>query len=109
MSPYFAFLHHVAAFVVFAALVVELVLVKGELTLKIARKIQLADMAYGIAAGSVIVIGLFRVFYFEKGAGYYIHSMSFWVKMAAFIAVGLLSIMPTVEFLSWSKSLKADT
>ena len=107
MSPYFAFLHHVAAFILFAALVVEFVLMKGEFTLKIARKIQLADMAYGIAAGSVIAIGVLRVLYFEKGADYYMHSTPFWIKMTAFAAVGLTSILPTVEILYWSTSLKA--
>jgi putative membrane protein len=106
MAPYFAFLHHLAAFTLFAALVVELILIKDELTLSSARKIQLADMAYGIAAGSVIVIGLLRVFYFEKGAEYYIHSVPFFIKMTAFILVGALSILPTIEFLSWSKFLK---
>jgi putative membrane protein len=106
MAPYFAFLHHVAAFTLFSALVVEFILMKDELTLSSARKIRLADMAYGIAAGSVVVIGLLRVFYFKKGAGYYMHSVPFFIKMAAFILVGVLSILPTIEFLSWSKVLK---
>lgn len=107
MAPSFAFLHHLAVFILFAALVVEFVLLQDELTLSSARKIRFADMAYGIAAGSVIVIGLLRVFYFEKGAAYYLNSVPFWIKMAAFLSVGVMSILPTMEFLSWSKPLKA--
>lgn len=107
MAPYFAFLHHLAAFTIFASLVVEFVLIKDELTLKSAKKLQLADMIYGIAAGMVIIVGFLRVFYFEKGADYYFHSVPFIMKISAFITVGLLSIFPTIEYLSWSKSLKA--
>jgi putative membrane protein len=68
MTSFFAFLHHVAAFALVAALVVEFVLIKEDLTLKSARKLQLADLAFGISAGIVLVVGLLRVFYFEKGA-----------------------------------------
>jgi putative membrane protein len=64
-------------------------------------------MVLGIAAGALLVIGLLRVFFFEKGADYYFHSHGFLTKFSVFIAVGLLSIIPTVEFLSWRGALKA--
>jgi putative membrane protein len=107
MAPYFAFLHHIAAFTLFAALVIELVLVRDELTVRTAKNIRYADMAFGIAAGFIILVGFLRVFYFEKGADYYFHSTFFNMKIIAFIIVGLLSIYPTVVFLSWSKALKS--
>jgi putative membrane protein len=50
---------------------------------------------------------LLRVFYFEKGADYYFHSHAFTAKFSIFIAIGLLSIVPTVEFLSWRSALGA--
>jgi putative membrane protein len=106
MPALFAFLHHVAAFVLFATLVLEKVLLGGELTLQSARKIQRADMAFGIAAGAILVIGFLRVYYFEKGAEYYYHSAPFIAKMSLFVIVGLLSIYPTIVFLKWGKSLK---
>ena len=106
MTPFFAFLHHLAAFTLVAALAVEFVLLRGELTLRTARKLQLVDMVFGVSAGIVLVIGLLRVFYFEKGASYYFHSAPFIAKLSLFVMVGLLSIYPTVEFLSWGKSLK---
>jgi len=106
MTPFFAFLHHLAAFTLVAALAVEFVLIRGELTLGTARKLRLVDMIFGMSSGVVLVVGLLRVFYFEKGASYYFHSAPFIAKLALFVIVGLLSIYPTVEFLSWSKSLK---
>jgi putative membrane protein len=59
-----------------------------------------------MAASLLLVVGLLRVFYFEKGAGYYFHSAPFLVKLALFAAIGLLSAWPTLEFLSWRKALQ---
>ena len=101
-----AFVHHVAAFGIVAALVVEFALLGNALTTRSARQVQLADLAYGIAAGVVLAVGFFRVFYFEKGSAYYFHSAPFIAKVLIFAVVGLASIYPTVEFLSWGKDLK---
>jgi putative membrane protein len=106
MTPFFAFLHHLAAFMLVAALAVEFILIRNELTVGTARKLQLVDMVFGMSSGVVLVVGLLRVFYFEKGASYYFHSAPFIIKLSLFLVVGLLSIYPTVEFLSWGKSLK---
>ncbi|HYU67843.1 MAG TPA: DUF2214 family protein [Burkholderiales bacterium] len=106
MTPFFAFLHHVAAFSLVAALAVEFILIRGELNLGTARRLRLVDMVFGISSGVVVAVGLLRVFYFEKGASYYFHSAPFIAKLSLFAVVGLLSIYPTVEFVSWGKSLK---
>ncbi len=47
------------------------------------------------------------MFFFEKGADYYFHSHAFLTKLALFIIGGLLSIIPTMEFLSWRGALRA--
>lgn len=57
-------------------------------------------------AGALLVIGLLRVFYFEKGAAYYFSNAFFLTKLAAFIVAAIISIYPTVRFLSWGKTLK---
>jgi putative membrane protein len=107
MATLFAFLHHLAAFTLVAAIAAEFVLVRQELTVPAARSILMADAVLGIAAGLLLVVGLLRVFYFEKGAAYYFSSHAFLTKFSVFIAVGVLSVIPTVEFLSWRKALKA--
>jgi putative membrane protein len=106
MAPLFAFLHHVAAFALVAALVLEFVLIRGVLTPANARKIVIADLILGISAGVVLVVGLLRVLFFEKGSAYYFHSMPFMIKLTLFILVALLSIYPTREFSSWRKPLE---
>jgi putative membrane protein len=108
MSMLFAFLHHVAAFTLVSALAVELILIGQELSLATARRLVFTDAVLGGSAAILLVVGLLRVFFFEKGADYYFHSHAFMTKFSVFIAVALLSIVPTLEFLSWRKALRAE-
>jgi putative membrane protein len=105
VSTLFAFLHHVAAFAFVAALVLEFILIRGDLTVQNARRILVADAVAGVAAGVVLAVGVLRVMYFEKGPVYYMHSAPFIAKGVLFVIVALLSIYPTITFLSWRKAL----
>lgn len=53
------------------------------------------------------MVGLLRVFFFEKGAAYYWSSGPFLAKLATFVILAILSIYPTREFLSWRAALRA--
>jgi putative membrane protein len=108
MSTLFAFFHHVCAFTLVSAVAIEFTLIRQELTPASARRLQVTDMVLGIAAGALLIIGLARVFLFEKGADYYLHSSAFIAKFSIFIVIGLLSIIPTIEFLSWRGALEAS-
>jgi len=103
-----AFLHHLFAFTLVACVVYEFIAYRKGMTTDEARRIQRADLAYGISAGLLLVIGVLRVFYFEKGVNFYIHSPFFWLKMNTFLIVGLLSIDPTIRYLRWNKTLKEN-
>ena len=107
MSSLLAFIHHLAAFALFAALVVQYLLIKGELNDYSVGKVLRADLVYGVSAGLIFLAGLARVIWTEKGVDYYLHSAPFLAKMALFAAVGLLSIYPTVKLASWRRELKA--
>jgi len=98
---------HLAAFTLVSAIAVEFALIRQERTASTARKLLTADAVYGIAAGALLVIGLPRVFYFEKGAAYYFSSHAFMAKLSVFMVVGVLSAIPTIEFMAWRKALKA--
>ena len=102
-----AFLHHLAAFSLVAALAVEVALFKPPLSLSQARRLQRTDLIFGVAAGAVLIIGALRVAYFEKPSTYYLHDVYFLAKLAAFLAAGLISIYPTMTFLSWNPTLNA--
>jgi putative membrane protein len=107
MATLLAFLHHLAAFTLVAALAIEFTLIRQELTVATARRLVVVDGVFGASAGVLLVVGLLRVFYFEKGWLYYFSSHAFWGKLGLFVLVGLLSIVPTVEFLKWRKPVQA--
>jgi putative membrane protein len=107
MSTLFAFLHHLCAFTLVSAVAIEFTLIRQELTLASARRLQVTDLVLGIAAGALLFVGLLRVFLFEKGPDYYWHSHAFLTKFSLFIVIALVSIIPTVEFLSWRKAISA--
>ena len=100
-----ATLHHIAAFTLTACLIYEFVAYRKGLTVEEARRIQRVDLVYGIAAGLVVVVGLLRVYFFEKGSNYYFSNYVFWTKMALFTIVGLLSIYPTIRYIKWNPIL----
>jgi putative membrane protein len=106
-SALMAFAHHLAAFTLVAALAVEVALFKPPLSLSQARRLQRTDLIFGVAAGTVLIIGALRVAYFEKPSAYYLHDAFFIAKLAAFLAAGLISIYPTITFLSWNPALNA--
>ena len=88
-SALFAFLHHAAAFLLVAVVMVELVLMRGELTVASARTLLRMDSVYGVSAVVLLIVGFIRVFNTEKGADYYFHSGPFLAKLALFIVVGI--------------------
>ena len=107
MSALFAFLHHVAAFTLVSAVVVEWVLMRDAPGPTSIRRLARADAFVGLSSTAIVVIGALRVLYFEKGAAFYMHSPGFMAKMVLFIAVALVSIYPTRHFIAWSRALKA--
>jgi putative membrane protein len=107
MTTLFAFLHHACAFTLVGALAIEFALIRQRLTLSSARRLQITDIVLGVAAVALLAVGLVRVFYLEKGPEYYWHSHAFLTKFSLFIIVAFVSIIPTMEFLSWRGAIQA--
>ena len=59
---------------------------------------------------AILVVGFSRAIYAAKGRAYYETNGFFWAKIAAIVAVALLSIIPTIQIISWSwrRALTAD-
>jgi putative membrane protein len=107
-SAFMAFLHHLFAFTLVASVVYEFIAYRKGMTVEEARRIQRADLMYGISAGLLLIVGFLRVFNFEKGWAFYSNSPFFSVKLYAFLIVGLLSIDPTIRYLRWNKIIKEN-
>ncbi len=78
--------------------------VKGPVIPLLAR----TDALYGLSAGLLIAAGLSRVFFGLKDESYYGDSHAFWGKIAVFVIIGLLSILPTMQFIRWRRAYNTD-
>ena len=103
----FAFLHHLAAFTLVACVAIEFILIGQQLTLASAKKLIAVDRVLGIAATTLLIVGLMRVYYFEKGADYYFSNHAFMGKFTLFVVAALISAIPTIEFVKWRRAVAA--
>lgn len=103
-----SFLHFVFAFILVGALSAEAFVLRLPVDERVARLLLRIDLFYGISAIGVIVAGVCRVFFGAAGAAYYAGQPFFWAKMAAFAAIGVISIGPTRAFFAWVKAGAAD-
>jgi putative membrane protein len=94
-----AWLHFLCIFTLVGTLISELVLYRREMDAARFALLRRIDILFGMAAGLVIVSGILRVTLGLKGAAFYLHNPFFWTKMGLFLALGLLSIAPTIHYL----------
>ena len=104
-----AIAHHLLIFALAAIIAVESVLIQQELSGRTIGMLARIDRSYGMVAMLIIVIGVCRVLFGLKGWEFYVYNWAFWAKMAAFAAVGLLSIQPTLRFIAWNKALSGNS
>lgn len=108
LTSLMATLHHLGAFTVTATLVYEFIAYRKNMTIDEMRRIQRVDLWYGISAGVVLIAGLLRVFFFEKGGLFYSSNPMFWIKMGLFVIIGIISIYPTIRFIRWNAALNEN-
>ena len=97
-----AILHHLAVFGLVATLAMEGVMLRTPV-IDAPRLVKL-DARFGMTAMLVIVIGVSRVIWGGKGWAFYQDNPFFWGKMGLFLAIGLLSVGPTLLFFKWRKA-----
>ena len=94
------YIHFVAIFTIVGALVSEHLLLKKELTRDEIRRLSIIDSVYGLAALTLLAAGLTMwLGGVTKPTEFYSKNSMFHAKLTCFIAVGLLSIWPTVFFI----------
>jgi putative membrane protein len=108
-SALIAYLHYVAMISIAVMLVAEYMVCMPGITGGRIRLLARVDLLYMGAAVLALGSGVVRVVWFGKGAAFYLHNPVFYVKLALFAAVGLMSIPPTLQYLRWLRSLKSGT
>ena len=106
MTTLFAALHHAAVLTLFICALLSIYQLRQPLTLPGANRLRMTDMLNGIAATLVLVVGLVRVFYLEKGSAYYFSNGPFLAKLAFYGLASVLSLVPTLEMRRWHTPLK---
>jgi putative membrane protein len=99
-----AYAHYLSIFCTVALLVAEFALFRQRMEAGTVRLLPRLDLFYLIAVIAIIVTGLLRVFFFAKGVAFYRGNEMFWIKMALFVVVGLLSLPPTFAFIANRKT-----
>ena len=100
-----AYAHYLSIFCTLSLLVAEFALFRPRMAAGTVRLLPRLDLLYLVAVVAIIVTGLLRVFFFAKGAAFYQASEFFWIKMALFVIVGLLSLPPTFAFIANRKAV----
>ena len=96
--------HHLVVFLLVAIFAAEFALLRPGLAGNRIGQLARIDAAYGGVAMLVIVVGVLRVIFGASGWEYYVSNYAFWAKMAAFLAMGLLTVPPTLAIRRWLKA-----
>jgi len=102
-------IHYLAVLMMAGTAVAELYLLKLTPTAETVRLLPRVDRFYGITAGLVFVTGLLRMYHGGKGADWYWHNGLMHGVISAFVLAALISIVPTIRFMRWSRQLDSGT
>jgi len=102
-----AYLHYAAMVFIALLLFVEFRTCRPGLSTEGIRLLARVDFLYMMAAILALASGVIRLVWFAKGPAFYLHNPVFYIKIALFAAVGLMSIPPTLQFLKWARAIRA--
>lgn len=103
-----AYLHFMAIFVLFAFLTTQAVLLRAPLDAGRVRLLRQSDLWYFGAAMVALATGLLRLWLGAKGTAFHVGAWPLYAKLALFIAVTLISIVPTLSFRRWRRALERE-
>jgi putative membrane protein len=104
-----AILHHFFVFALFGVLFAEFVVVRRGIDAPGAARVVAIDAWYGVLAALILIVGFSRAIFAAKGWDYYEHNAFFWAKIGTFVAIGILSVPPTLAFLKWRRAGASPT
>ena len=103
-----AYLHFTAIFLLFSFLTTQVILFRAPLDARGIRLLGRVDIGYAISAVVTLATGMLRLGFGAKGADFHLNHWPVYAKVGLFIAVGLLSVKPTLEFIKWRRELDHD-
>jgi putative membrane protein len=107
MEPLMAYLHYLSIVLLVGFLTAELAVCRSPLAPAQVRQLPRLDIAFFAAALLALGTGLLRLFFYAKGVGFYLPNPAFIVKMALYVTIALISIVPTRRFIAWRRAVEA--
>ncbi|HSW12510.1 MAG TPA: DUF2214 family protein [Solimonas sp.] len=102
-------IHYLAVMMMMAGAGAELYLLRLTPNAETLRLLPRVDRFYGITAGLVLLTGILRMYHGGKGADWYWQNGLMHGAIGAFVLAALISIVPTIRFMRWSKQLDGGT
>lgn len=99
------YLHFISLILVMAAVLMQHLLLRSELTRAEIARLQRIDLVYAIAVVVVLLTGFAQWFWAGKPAEFYSSNPIFHTKLTLFLLIGIVSIYPSVFF---GKGKKGD-
>lgn len=93
--------HHIVVFTMAAILIVQIALVRPGISAEQVVRLRRLDGIFGSLIALVLIVGFLQISYGTKGRDFYTDNPVFWAKMAAFAAVGLISVQPSIRIYLW--------
>ena len=101
-----AYVHYLSFMLCFGALVLERRLIRPDPARRDATLMVITDVVYGVAALGLLLSGIARVLHFGQGSEFYTENPLFWWKVGTYLAVGGLSLYPTITYILWAIPLR---
>ncbi|MGB5132762.1 MAG: DUF2214 family protein [Steroidobacteraceae bacterium] len=102
----FAWLHLVAVGLAAGLLLSEYWLCRRIPDRQQVKLLGTVDLGYFLALTGSLATGLARVLFFGQDTAYYLANRLFWLKIALFLAIGLLALFPTLQFIRWNREAR---
>jgi putative membrane protein len=103
-----AYLHYIAIFVLVSFMAIEMMIIRAPLDAATVRRLGKLDLVYFGAAIAVLITGFLRLVLGAKGPDFYLGAWPVYVKIGLFVAIGVISVIPTLAFIRWRRMLDHD-
>ncbi|MGE0029752.1 MAG: DUF2214 family protein [Steroidobacteraceae bacterium] len=106
VAALFAWLHLLAAGVAAGLLLTEYWLCRRALDRSQVRLLGTVDLGYFLALIASLATGLARALYFAREPDFYLVNRLFWLKIIVFVAIGLVALAPTLQYIRWNREAR---
>ena len=106
VAALFAWLHLLAAGIGAGLLLTEYWLCRRMPDRTQARLLGAVDLGYQLALIASLATGLARALYYGQEADYYLANRLFWLKIAIFLALVVVAVAPTLQYIRWNREAR---